>query len=87
MDKRTIAAGIGMFGLQGKIYVDNGVLRLIEHGVGMEIAYQDIVEVEHGVFSSWISIRTSRGLYRKVTLFSQAHKKIAAEIRSRAGLK
>ncbi len=83
----TLSAGLGPFGLMGKLYVDNDVLRIVEHGVSLEIPYADIVSAKAGTFRSTLAIETKEGLHRKLTLFAPiGYKKFAEDIRRRAGL-
>lgn len=73
--------------MTGTLHVDEDVLRIIEHGVSLEIPYSDIIEVENGTFRSWISIKTKQGIKRKMVFpFALSYKKMAEEIRRRAGL-
>ena len=81
----TLSSGIGPLGLTGKLCVDDDALRIVEHGVPLEIPYADIVEVKHGAFMTWISLTTSEGRQHKLTLSSN-FKKVAKEIQRKAGL-
>ena len=83
----TISVGLGPYGLTGKLYVDDDVLRIVEHGVSLEIPYADIIEAKAGSLMTSLTIKTKAGLHRRLMLFSPfGHKKVAQEIRRKAGL-
>ena len=83
----TLSAGFGPYGLTGKIYVDEDVLRIVEHGVSLEIPYADLVEAKAGSLMTSLTLRTKAGLHRRLMLFSPfGYKKVAQEIRRKAGL-